>query len=84
METTAMTYQAWYAQVRRKMAKKQAHMILWKLRDMRRRLTRPRTSRLAKEARALKSLLAEVQAAGLLPPDPAPQQQRRSSRARPR
>ena len=77
----ATTYDTWLAQARRKMAKRQAHMILWKLRDMRRRLHRPRTSRLPKEARALKSVLAEAQAAGLLPPPPPRQ---RSSRTRPR
>ena len=65
---TATTFQAWIAQARRKMAKNLTHMILWKQRDMRARMKRPRTARLAKEARALKSLLAEAEAAGLLPP----------------
>jgi hypothetical protein len=35
-----------------------------KLRDMRRRAMRPRTYRLPKEARILKSLIAEARAAG--------------------
>ena len=82
---TAATFQAWIAQARRKMAKNLAHMILWKQRDMRARMKRPRTARLAKEARALKSLLAEAEAAGLLPPpDPPPQPGRRSAGPHPR
>lgn len=71
-------------QARRKMANRIARLTLWKLRDMRRSWPRPRTLRLPKQARALKSLLAEAQAAGLLPPQPAPQQGRRRSRPRPR
>lgn len=63
---------------RRKMADRMARLTLWKLRDMRRTWRRPRIRRLPKQARALKSLLAEAQAAGLLPPQPAPQQGRRS------
>lgn len=49
-------------EARAKMAARIARLTLWKLRDMRRRWTRPRTYRLPKEARALKSLLAEAQA----------------------
>jgi hypothetical protein len=71
-------------QARRKMADRLARLTLWKLRDMRRTWTRPRTLRLPKQARALKSLLAEAQAAGLLPPQPAQQQARRRSRPRQR
>ncbi len=40
-----------------------AQMARRKLRDMRRRATRPRTLRLKKEARILKSLIAEARAA---------------------
>ena len=43
-----------------------AQMARRKLRDMRRRATRPRTLRLKKEARILKSLIAEARAAGLV------------------
>jgi hypothetical protein len=54
----------------------------WKLRDMRRRWTRPRTYRLPKEARALKSLLRETQAARLLPAqEEAPKRRRPRSKA---
>jgi hypothetical protein len=68
---------------KRKIAKRMARLTLWKLRDMCRGRPRPRTSRLPKEARVLKSLLAEAEAAGLVPPpEPAPKQQRRSSRRR--
>lgn len=42
-----------------------ALMARRKLRDMRRRMARPRTTRLKKEARILKSLIAEARAAGL-------------------
>jgi hypothetical protein len=81
----ATTHEAWIKQARRKMAKGLARLTLWKLRDLRRGWPRPRKLRLPKEARALKSVLAEAQAAGLLPPPaPAPKQQRRSSRAQPR
>ncbi len=71
-------------QARRKIADRLARLTLWKLRDMRRAWPRPRTLRLPKQARVLKSLLAEAQAAGLLPPQPAPQQGRRCSRPRQR
>lgn len=42
-----------------------ALMTRRKLRDMRRRATRPRTLRLDKQARMLKSLIAEARAAGI-------------------
>jgi hypothetical protein len=59
--------------VRRKIAGKLARMALWKTRDMSRRLHRPRTFRLPKMARMLKSVVAEAQAAGVLPPpQPSP------------
>jgi hypothetical protein len=82
----ATTNDTWIDQARRKMAKRMAHMTLWKLRDMRRRLTRPRTLRLPKQARALKSLLREAQAPGLLPTQPAQERARNvtaSTRRRP-
>jgi hypothetical protein len=60
-----------------------ARLTLWKLRDMRRTWHRPRRLRLAKEARALKSLIREAQAVGLMPPEPAPRQGRRGSRPPP-
>jgi hypothetical protein len=62
----AMTYDAGVAHVRRKMAERQAQLILWKLRDMRRRMHRPRTARLPAEVRALQSMMAEARAAGLI------------------
>ena len=62
---------------RRKIHDRLARLTLWKLRDMRRRWTRPRARRLPKEARALKSLLAEAQAAGLVPPAPPAKGRRR-------
>ncbi len=72
METTATAHAAsgaqTGAQMRAKMARKMAQSILWKLRDMRRRSTRPRIARLPKEVRALKSLLAEAEAAGVVAP----------------
>ena len=76
----ATTNDKWIDQARRKMADPMARLTLWKLRDM----AHPRTLRLPKQARALKSLLREAQAAGLLPPQPAPQQGRRCSRPRQR
>jgi len=79
----ATTNDKWIDQARRKMADRMARLTLWKLRDMRRSWPRPRTLRLPKQARALKSLLREAQAAGL-PPQPAPQQGRRCSRPRQR
>jgi hypothetical protein len=45
-----------------------ARLAKRKLRDMRARLTRPRVYRLPKEARVLKSLVAEARAAGVVPP----------------
>lgn len=66
----AMTFDAWVAHVRRKIAKGQAHLILWKMRDMRRRMHRPRTARLPKEVRALQSMMAEARAAGLISAPP--------------
>lgn len=42
-----------------------ARLARRKLRHMRQRSSRPRTARLAKEARILKSLIAEARAAGL-------------------
>ena len=42
-------------------------LTLWKLRDMRRRWPRPRLSRLPAQARALRSVVREAQAAGLVP-----------------
>jgi hypothetical protein len=78
----ASTDDTWLNQTRLEMAERIARITLWKLRDMRRRLHRPRTYRLPKEARTLKSLIAEAQAVGLIPPDapakPRPRGQRRS------
>ena len=64
-------------QARRKMADRIARLTLWKLRDMRRSWPRPRTLRLPKQARALKSLLGEVHAAGLVAPEPPAKGRRR-------
>lgn len=68
---------------KRKIAGCLARMALWKTRDMRRRLHRPRTLRLPREARTLKSLIREAQAVGLVPPQPAPPPGRRGSRPPP-
>jgi hypothetical protein len=57
-------------------------LTLWKLRDMRRLWPRPRAMRLPKQARALKSLLAEARSAGLVPATDLPK--RRGRPARPR
>lgn len=70
-------------QARREIAERMARLTLWKLRDMRRTWHRPRTRRLPKEARALKSLMREAQAVGLVPPEPAPSLGRRVSRPPP-
>ena len=55
------------AGMRRKMAKRMARLALWKLRDMRRTWRRPRVLRLPVQARALRSVVREAQAAGLVP-----------------
>jgi hypothetical protein len=70
-------------QARREIAERMERLTLWKLRDMRRTWHRPRTLRLGKEARALKSLVREAQAVGLVPPQPAPPKEHRGSRAPP-
>ena len=71
------------AAAKRKIGGRMLRLTLWKLRDMRRTWTRPRKLRLLKQARALKSLLREAQAAGLLPPQP-PVSQPERRRGRPR
>ena len=65
---------AWFsfAEARQKIAKRLARLTLWKLRDMRRRLHRPRTFRLPMQARMLKSVVAEAHAPGLVPAPPEP------------
>ncbi len=70
-------FQEEVAAAKQKMATRMAQLTLWKLRDMRRTWTRPRRLRLPKQARALKSLIREAQAVGLVPP-----QERRSARPR--
>lgn len=55
-----------FRKTQRKLRNGLAQMARRKLRDMRRRATRPRTLRLKKEARILKSLIAEARAAGLV------------------
>ena len=65
------TDEPWINKARRKVVDKMARMALWKTRDMRRRLHRPRTFRLPMQARMLKSVVAEAYAAGLVaPPEP--------------
>jgi hypothetical protein len=63
------------ARIRRNVAARMARMALWKSRDMRRRLHRPRTFRLPKMGRMLRAVVAEAEAAGLVP------QARRRARA---
>jgi len=55
-----------FRKTQRKLRNGMAQMARRRLRDMRRRATRPRTLRLGKEARILKSLIAEARAAGLV------------------
>ena len=69
------------AEAKQKVAKRMARLTLWKLRDMRRSWTRPRRLRLPKQARALKSLIAEAQAAGLVAmPEPGSGSRQRRAR----
>ena len=70
------------AEAKRKIAPRMLRLTLWKRRDMPPTWTHPRRLRLPKPARALKSLIREAQAVGLVPPQPAPPQARR--RAHPR
>jgi hypothetical protein len=44
---------------------------------MKAKFPKPRLARLPKEARALKSIVAEARALGLVPPPPAPAPRRR-------
>ena len=55
------------AELRRKMARLWARLTLRKMRDLSRRWPRPRLSRLPAQARALRSVVREAQAAGLVP-----------------
>jgi hypothetical protein len=52
-------------------------LILRHLRDAHERFPKPRRSRLPKEARALKSIVAEARALGLVPAEPAASPRRR-------
>ena len=70
------------AEAKRKIAPRMLRLTLWKRRDMPPTWTHPRRLRLPKQARALKSLIREAQAVGLVPPPSPPPQARR--RARPR
>jgi hypothetical protein len=71
------------AEAKREIGTRMLRLTLWKLRDMRRSWPRPRTLRLPAQARALRSVVREAQAAGLIPPQPAPHQPRRRSRPPP-
>ncbi|MTD93533.1 hypothetical protein GIW81_04195 [Hyphomicrobium sp. xq] len=66
-----------HAKARRKMASIYARLILRNLRDLHARSPKPRHSRLPKEARALKSIVAEARAMGLVPPEPPASPRRR-------
>ena len=55
------------AKMRREMGRRLGRLILWKLRDQRRLWPRPRLVRLPAQARALRSVVREAQAAGLVP-----------------
>jgi hypothetical protein len=66
-----------HAKARRKMGSIYARLILRKMREMQAKFPKPRQSRLPKEARALKSIVAEARALGLVPPEPAPPPRRR-------
>jgi hypothetical protein len=57
-----------FAKVRLKVASSFARLSIRKLREMHAKFPKPRLFRLPKEARALKSLVAEARAAGLVQP----------------
>ena len=67
------------AEARRKMASIYARLILRQMRSMLATSPKPRHSRLPKEARALKSIVAEARALGVVPPE-APASPRRRRR----
>lgn len=72
------------AEAKREIGTRMLRLTLWKLRDMRRTWRRARVLRLPAQARALRSVVREAQAAGLLPaPQPAGGD-RSSRRRRPR
>jgi hypothetical protein len=54
-----------------------ARLILRQMRAMKATFPKPRHSRLPKEARALKSIVAEARALGLVPPEPPAAPRRR-------
>jgi hypothetical protein len=64
-----------------KIADTMARIIRMQLRRMRAGIAKPRTYRLPKEARALKSLLAETQAAGIAVPEGGSQGRSQSRRS---
>jgi hypothetical protein len=57
------------AAARRALARGLLRMALRHLRHMRMTSSRPRKRRLVKDARAVKSLMAQARAAGLVPPE---------------
>jgi len=65
------------AKARRKMGSIYARLILRQMRAMKATFPKPRHSRLPKEARALKSIVAEARALGLVPPEPPAAPRRR-------
>ena len=63
----AETFADEMAKMRRKMGRLWGRLTLRKMRDLSRRWPRPRLSRLPAQARALRSVVREAQAAGLVP-----------------
>jgi hypothetical protein len=63
----AETFADEMAAMRRKMARIWGRLILRNMRDLSRRWPQPRLSRLPAQARALRSVVREAQAAGLVP-----------------
>ena len=75
------SFRAEIAAAKQKIAKRLARLTLWKLRDMRRTWPRPRRLRLPKQARALRSVVREAQAAGLVAmPEPGGGSRQRRAR----
>ncbi len=66
-----------HAKARRKMASIYARLILRQMRAMKAKFPKPRHARLPKEARVLKSIVAEARALGLVPPEPPASPRRR-------
>jgi hypothetical protein len=70
-----------FIEARRELRDKFLRLTRWKMREVRRCWMGQRARRLPKAARLLKSLLAEMREAGLVPPpEPRPKRNRRRDR----